>query len=378
MHKEPNISAVGRNWRKLHVISICIVLGLSSILAVSRAITTSNSQVLVNPDFAKVVKGQCVVVTFNLTNFKALFGWSVAVKYNGSIVSITSVDIPPDNVFSGHAYTPLLPAPGSFNEADIKDSLNYTFVGANLSGDDKVSVTNGVLFTVNFTVVGEGSTTIVVATESNAVHVDQYVALFTECMDENLVSYTDFQTGSCTLVTGAVNAPPTAYFTVIPPAVDNVTNLALNQNPGSATRNYAVTYKDYPTSFNASQSYDPDGNITKYIWDFGDGSNETLPPQNGSFVVHTYRTVGSFKVTLTVVDNGNQAENLSAAESKPYSFTVISGLVLPYYDWLPFIYAVAALVAVGLAYYVFRETRRYIRTRRETRSQTTPSPRQSS
>ena len=50
--------------------------------------------------------------------------------------------------------------------------------------------------------------------------------------------------------------------------------------------------------FDASLSYDPDGKIVKYDWDFGDGSTAS-----GKIVYHTYQTWGTFYITLTVKDN---------------------------------------------------------------------------
>ena len=50
--------------------------------------------------------------------------------------------------------------------------------------------------------------------------------------------------------------------------------------------------------FNASLSYDPDGNITSYIWDFGDGTIA-----EGAIVNHTYTSYGTFSVTLKVIDD---------------------------------------------------------------------------
>jgi PKD repeat protein len=51
-------------------------------------------------------------------------------------------------------------------------------------------------------------------------------------------------------------------------------------------------------SFDGSDSYDPDGYIVDYIWDFGDGNSA-----NGVTALHTYTAPGSYTVTLTVVDN---------------------------------------------------------------------------
>ncbi len=52
--------------------------------------------------------------------------------------------------------------------------------------------------------------------------------------------------------------------------------------------------------FNASSSYDPDGNITKYKWDFGDGNiTEVEEP----IITHTYSISGNYTVKLTVTDD---------------------------------------------------------------------------
>ncbi len=50
--------------------------------------------------------------------------------------------------------------------------------------------------------------------------------------------------------------------------------------------------------FNASRSYDLDGTISRYAWNFGDGTTG-----NGSRPIHTYYSNGSYTVSLTVTDN---------------------------------------------------------------------------
>jgi len=53
-----------------------------------------------------------------------------------------------------------------------------------------------------------------------------------------------------------------------------------------------------PSQFDAAGSYDPDGKITGYHWDFGDGATAT-----GAKVSHSYAAPGTFRATLTVTDN---------------------------------------------------------------------------
>ena len=51
-------------------------------------------------------------------------------------------------------------------------------------------------------------------------------------------------------------------------------------------------------NFDATGSFDPDGSIVNYAWDFGDGNNGT-----GVSPTHIYAALGTYTVTLTVTDN---------------------------------------------------------------------------
>jgi hypothetical protein len=58
-----------------------------------------------------------------------------------------------------------------------------------------------------------------------------------------------------------------------------------------------------PVTFDASASYDPDGSIVSYKWNFGDGNITTV---TNPIITHVYSTAGStvnYTVTLTVTDN---------------------------------------------------------------------------
>ncbi|MEP1095755.1 MAG: PKD domain-containing protein [Cyclobacteriaceae bacterium] len=51
-------------------------------------------------------------------------------------------------------------------------------------------------------------------------------------------------------------------------------------------------------TFDGSESFDLDGSITAYDWDFGDGSTGT-----GAITTHTYTQAGTFTATLSVTDD---------------------------------------------------------------------------
>lgn len=56
--------------------------------------------------------------------------------------------------------------------------------------------------------------------------------------------------------------------------------------------------------FDASESYDPDGRLVSYEWDFGDGAKGS-----GVTTTHTYTQQGRYTATLTVTDNEKQSSS---------------------------------------------------------------------
>jgi len=68
----------------------------------------------------------------------------------------------------------------------------------------------------------------------------------------------------------------------------------------------------YPTTeenvtFDASDSYDPDGTIVSYEWDFGDGTIGT-----GMVTTHSYDVEGSYTITLQVTDDDGLSDDATA------------------------------------------------------------------
>jgi KaiC/GvpD/RAD55 family RecA-like ATPase len=76
----------------------------------------------------------------------------------------------------------------------------------------------------------------------------------------------------------------------------------------SFTYSPSTPYLGETVIFNASGSYDPDGTIESYNWDFGDGNSTAV---FSTTINHVYRASGSFNVTLTVFDNDGYSNSFS-------------------------------------------------------------------
>jgi PKD repeat protein len=137
----------------------------------------------------------------------------------------------------------------------------------------------------------------------------------------------------------------------------NITKTVLNRPPiASFTANETEVDVGKTIHFNASESYDPDGYIAKYFWDFGDGTNET-----GMVVDHAYNKTGNYTVTLTVTDNDG------ATDSDTDEITVNA---LPEIHWALFaVLGLSIIAAATTLIYLW-----YRRRKRKKKAKTTTPP----
>lgn len=98
-------------------------------------------------------------------------------------------------------------------------------------------------------------------------------------------------------------------------ATVSVQVLAVNQPP-VAQFDFGCTGSS--CNFDASASYDPDGSITGYAWDFGDGGTGS-----GVTASHDYAVPGDYTVTLTVTDDrgaiDTDAQTVTATPAPNYA-----------------------------------------------------------
>jgi PKD repeat protein len=96
------------------------------------------------------------------------------------------------------------------------------------------------------------------------------------------------------------------------PTVARVTNFTPEAKAGNRVRGVPGV----PVQLNGSQSFDADGTIVSYAWDFGDGSAGV-----GSHVSHAYGAPGAYTATLTVTDDqgasGTGTTTVTISESSP-------------------------------------------------------------
>ena len=69
---------------------------------------------------------------------------------------------------------------------------------------------------------------------------------------------------------------------------------------------FTAAISGFNVTLNASASYDAEGEITDYSWDFGDNTYGS-----GMIVTHTYADIGPYSITLTVTDGAGQSDSQS-------------------------------------------------------------------
>ena len=140
-------------------------------------------------------------------------------------------------------------------------------------------------------------------------------------LDGTIVNYSwDFGDGStATGVKVSTSYSESGAYTVTLTVTDDdgatdtiaTSKVVWNKSPVAIfTESAENVYVDETISFNAAESYDPDGTIVAYSWDFGDGSTAT-----GVTVSHDYSDKGFYLVTLTVTDNDGATASAHATKT---------------------------------------------------------------
>lgn len=163
----------------------------------------------------------------------------------------------------------------SANPTSGTTPLTVNFSSANSSDADGSIVS----YAWNF---GDGTS----STEPNPVKVYNTAGSFTATLT---VTDNSGMTGSSSVV---ITATQTANLSPVAVAKANTTS----------------GYAPLTVNFSGQESYDPDGTIASYSWNFGDGTTSTQANPS-----KTYNNVGNYTATLTVTDNGGAKSSSSVA-----------------------------------------------------------------
>jgi len=132
------------------------------------------------------------------------------------------------------------------------------------------------------------------------------------------------------------STPPSGYYNVVLTVTDNdgytsadttlaYVSVSPNNTIPVSTFSYSpdVILPGQPVYFDGSASYDPDGTIVGWNWDFGDGYKISGPNPT---VNHTYSEGGTYIVTLEVVDNvgGTGSTSKTISVERTYLLTVFT------------------------------------------------------
>jgi PKD repeat protein len=230
---------------------------------------TGSSSITLGSETEPIPKGGIpftvkVVLEGGVTN---LFSYQVGITFDPTAINCIDAYNPkndPQYIFDGKTLV---------EAKDINNNEGYVVMGAALLNPaDAVTTDSGILCMINFTALKAGTFTLRFETTRDTF------LLNTQGLD------IPFQTQSFTLTVKG-SAAPLASFT---------------WSPTYPKANETVT-------FNASSSYDSDGYIVSYIWDFGDGiTNETSNP----IITHNFTKNGMYNVNLTVIDNDGLKDSI--------------------------------------------------------------------
>jgi len=241
-----------------------ITAALTGALKTLDAATGLNSVTLGNATTPMPLEGYNFTVdVFLYGAVNNLAAYQAYISFNNTILTCTGALIPENNqsfVFYGQMIVPV---------SDIVNSESYAIAGA--SSFVVVDVAESALLCkFNFTARRTGSTQIQLLLGS-----DESVLI-----NEDNIRIGPSTVESFTVDVLASSSPPVASFSFSPTAPK----------------------ANHFTTFDASESYDPDGgNITNYRWDFDDGT--PVSNVNVSTVAHNYTQNGLYSVNLTVTDD---------------------------------------------------------------------------
>ena len=223
---------------------------------------SSEATVSVVPSQIERNIGESFTVNITIVDVVDLFSWGIKVRWERRLLDATSItegpflkDQPDGTAFAKKIYN------------------SYIDVGCSTLGNWLGVSGSGTLMTVTFNVTGKGATELEIF----------YSNLLDSATPPVLINHT-VEDGYF------YTRQPVASFYWTPNASDL----------------YGHPIVDETVTFDASASYDPDGSIVSYAWDFGDNVTGT-----GMIANHTYEKAGDYIVRLDVTDDEGETDSLT-------------------------------------------------------------------
>jgi PKD repeat protein len=306
------------------------------------------------------------VVLEGATNHLNTF--QVGLKFNSSILNCTGAWVPKDNpsfVFYGKKFYELKDINNIYDPNRPNSPYPYVMIGAVLQKPgDYVDVSGGLLALINFTALSKGTTTI-------EFYPEQFIQQhqFTFLLDQYAQDIPYTEGGSFSVTVRSAVSPPIVSFTYSPyiqkdvladvsrinlkdptnskwsgdieytcigwfdyePHGLNISDILYMRDSFGMNSSWFVlkigveldkirltlgSWSTFKVKFDASASYDPDGRVDKFVWDFGDGN---ITETTSRKVDHEYWRRGYYAVNLTVVDNDGMNASITKYVSVGYS-----------------------------------------------------------
>lgn len=302
------------------------------------------TRISIVPDFSIVEIEETVSFNVTINDVVDLFNWQVVIEYNSTVLNCTAVWLPEDHIFKDKNF--FAPNP-QFKETGFGACLMY---GATLMqwGDNVDVEGTGIMCSVNFTVEEIGQSYLRIATEeqpATSVGAIQMPdgrwtgwAVWTYIKNSKMAKI-DFEEESGVVAAQGMSVPPRAVFSVSPLTLEHE-NAVLIGNTTYFVNEIII--------FNASASYDPDGYIVSYEWDFGDGNITTV---DKPIVYHTYNwTHLSLEIKLRVLDNDGLYSEITPR-------TIRMGLILTPLNVMPYAATLTGLVALMIVAFFIKRIR---------------------
>ncbi|MCJ7505591.1 cohesin domain-containing protein, partial [Candidatus Bathyarchaeota archaeon] len=209
------------SYEKIVAAMICTSLLLIPFIGICVTRAENEATMLIDPGLIQVSPGDNFTLTINATNVASMGAWQVVLKFNLTVMNVTGMWVPTDNVFGDPAvYQQQTVAPDY--GVDFGDGMGYAGFG-NSRYVGEVSVSNGVLCKVNCTALNDGSATIQIATRSNPATQSAFssgFASFLATWSEQYQEYRDIpqplRVKSAVMTCGNVASKPIATFVAVP------------------------------------------------------------------------------------------------------------------------------------------------------------------